>query len=135
MKYLLIVGACCLLFACNKNKEAAPPQNELLLKMQAHHWLLDSVQIHQGDSIYTIIEGEPSMELYFSKDRMTILVPSGPTDERYYWLVEPNKIYNYKVNNNRDMADSFFVATVSNSLLVLTTPTVNGIEYDYHHAK
>src|SRR5437870_1318088 len=98
MKQLLIISFCVLLFACNKNKEKPQEetQNELLMNLQAHHWQLDSLKIHQEDSIYTIIEGQPSDEIYFTNNKMIIQSPSRDPDERNYWLEEPNKIYDYK---------------------------------------
>src|SRR5881397_2049443 len=104
MKQLLIISFCFLLFACNKNKEKPQEetQNELLMKLQAHHWLMDSLKIHQQDSIYTIIERDPSLEVYFTNSKMIIQAPSSAPDERYYWLEEPNKIYDYKTYQSKD---------------------------------
>jgi len=138
MKPLLIITFCFLLFACNKNKEKPQEetQNELLMKLQAHHWLMDSLKIHQQDSIYTIIERDPSLEVYFTNSKMIIQAPSSTPDERYYWLEEPNKIYDYKTYQSKDQARYFFVDTVTDKLLILrAVNNNNNLEYDYHHAK
>lgn len=138
MKKALFLTISILFLACSKNQNQ-PQQvtkNQTVVALEAHTWLLDSLQARYPDSIYTIVESEPKLGLAFNDDTMFSYIPTHPLPDKFlYEFQEPNKLYRWLPQNGKDTSNYSIIDTITASLLVLRYNFSTYTEYDFFHAK
>jgi hypothetical protein len=118
--FLVPVFLVVLLFSCRKERNPQLPASEVLLKMQAHKWVLDSATYYYPFTTSTLhfdsVGGKGTM--YIDSD-WYVEKNSVNTYKYFYEFEDSNKLYFWNPSDLKNLSTFYLIDSVTESSLTM----------------